>query len=413
MSTGVKVQNPFPGLRPFEAKDATLFFGRDEQIGEALERMLRQRLLAVVGVSGCGKSSLVSAGMVPALEMGLAGDAEQRWRVAAMRPGDGPLRELGRCLGFGDGALAERTYGLLEAVETHLPAGENLLLVVDQFEEIFPFRDRKLREGAGSEADLFVSYLLRAAQDRSGRVYVLLTMRSDYLGECAKFHGLPEALNDGQYLVPRMTRPQLQEAIEGPLLAAGVEIHPALVQDLLNQCDEEPDNLPLMQHLLRRMFEQWEEHGGQGPITAAMAKNLGGLADALDRDAETVYGGLSTEEQRVAELLFRRITESRRVDREEDDRPVRRPQTVVDLANLARVSEAVLRDTVRHFEERGLLVVRKTDRGEKVDLPHECLCWKWRRLREWIRVEAEDAKKLRFLLDAVGKSQTPPAERVA
>ena len=131
MSADIPAQNPFPGLRPFVAKDSTLFFGRDDQIGEALDRMLRQRLLAVVGVSGCGKSSLVGAGMVPALEIGVAGDPDQRWRVATMRPGDGPLRELKRCLGFGNGALAERTYGLLEAVETHLPAGENLLLVVD------------------------------------------------------------------------------------------------------------------------------------------------------------------------------------------------------------------------------------------------------------------------------------------
>ena len=129
MKAGVTVQNPFPGLRPFEPKDSTLFFGRDEQIGEALERLLGQRLLAIVGVSGCGKSSLVGAGMVPALKMGLAGDPEQPWRVATMRPGDGPLRELRRCLGFGDEALEERTYGLLQAVETHLPAAENLRCV--------------------------------------------------------------------------------------------------------------------------------------------------------------------------------------------------------------------------------------------------------------------------------------------
>jgi len=406
MKAGVTVQNPFPGLRPFEPKDSTLFFGRDEQIGEALERLLGQRLLAIVGVSGCGKSSLVGAGMVPALKMGLAGDPEQPWRVATMRPGDGPLRELRRCLGFGDEALEERTYGLLQAVETHLPAAENLLLVVDQFEEIFPFRTRKLREGAGSEADLFVSYLLRAAEDQAGRVHVLLTMRSDYLGECAKFHGLPEVLNDGQYLVPRMTRQQLQEAIEGPLAAAAVEIHPTLVQDLLNQCDEEPDNLPLLQHLLRRIFEQWEEDGGQKPITAAMAKNVGGLAEALDRDAETVYGGLSTEEQRVAEVLFQRITELRRADREDDDRPVRRPQTVVDLANLAGVSENVLLEVVQLFEERRLLVVRKTDRGDQVDLPHECLCLKWQRLKHWIATEAERAAQVRFLLESA-RQQLP------
>jgi hypothetical protein len=404
MSAGGAARNPFPGLRPFEAKDSTLFFGRDEQIGEALERLLRERLLAVVGVSGGGKSSLVAAGMVPAVQMGLAGDPHQRWHVATMRPGDGPLGELGRCLGFGGGALVERTYGLLEAVETHLPAGDNLFLVVDQFEEIFPLRDRKLRERAGSEADLFVSYLLRAAQVQSGRVYVVLTMRSDYLGECAKFHGLPEALNDGQYLVPRMSRQQLREAIEGPLAAAGVEIHPALVQDLLNQSDEEPDNLPLLQHLLRRMFEQWEEDGGKGSITAATAKKVGGLAEALDQDAETVYGKLAPGEQLIAELVFRGITESRQSDRGGEDRPVRRPRRAEDLARLARVSEAALRNVTQRFEDRGLLVVRQTDEGDKVDLPHECLCLKWRRLKKWIRSEAEDAKKLRFLLDAVGKS---------
>ncbi len=261
--TVAKTANPFPGLRPFKPEECGLFFGRDEQIGEALDRLLDRRLIAVVGVSGCGKSSLVLAGMLPALEMGLAGDPAQRWRIATMRPGDGPLRELTRCLGFGDASLAERSYGLLEAAETHLSPGENLLLVVDQFEEIFPFRDRKLKEGGGSEADLFVSYLLRAAQAPSGRVYVLLTMRSDYLGECAKFHGLPEALNDGQYLVPRMTRQQLQEAIEGPLQAADVKMHPALLQDLLNQCDEEPDNLPVLQHLLWRLFEERQKQEEQ------------------------------------------------------------------------------------------------------------------------------------------------------
>lgn len=397
-----KAMNPFPGLRPFLAKESELFFGRDEQIGEALDRLLDRRLLAVVGVSGCGKSSLVQAGMLPALEMGLAGDPAQRWRVATMRPGDGPLRELRRCLGFGEGALAERSYGLLEAAETHLAEGEKLLLVVDQFEEIFPFRDRKVKDGAGSEADLFVSYLLRAAQDPARRVYVLLTMRSDYLGECAKFHGLPEALNDGQYLVPRMTRQQLQEAIEGPLQAADVKMHPALLQELLNQCDEEPDNLPLLQHLLWRLFEEWP---GAGPITREMAAAVGGLGGALDQEASRVLASLDGEQKRVAEVVFRRITESRRqADGEEEDRPVRRPQTLASLAVLAGVSDSVLRAVVAHFVERGLLVVRSTDAGDKVDLPHECLCLRWGTLRDWIDAEAQDAKSLRFLADSVGKS---------
>ena len=403
--------NPFPGLRPFKPDESTLFFGRDDQIGEALERLMRQKLLAVVGMSGCGKSSLVIAGMVPALEMGLAGDPQQQWRIEIMRPGDGPLRELERCLGFGGGPLAQRTYALREAVKANLPANESLLLVVDQFEEIFPFRDR-MREDGGSEADLFISYLLSAAQEPAARVYIILTMRSDYLGECAKFHGLPEALNDGQYLVPRMTRSQLQEAIEKPLeTIAGVdgkavEFHPGLVQKLLNDCDDEPNNLPLLQHLLRRLFEQWQKKGAQGQITPAMEKEVGQLSGALNQDGETVFEKhLSSEQQRIAELLFRRITESRRqAGGAEDDRPVRRPQTVAHLAELAQAPEAELRAVVHNFEQRGLLVVRSTDELDKVDLPHECLCLKWNRLKTWIEEEARDAKTLRFFSDSAGKS---------
>jgi predicted chitinase len=410
MTPRAVLPNPFPGLRPFKAEESTLFFGRDEQIGEALDRLMRQKLLAVMGMSGCGKSSLVTAGMVPTLEMGLAGDPRQQWRIEIMRPGDGPLRELERCLGFSGGPLAQRSYALREAVKANLPADQNFLLVVDQFEEVFPFRER-MREGGGTEADLFISYLLSAAQESAARIYIVLTMRSDYLGECAKFHGLPEALNDGQYLVPRMTRSQLQEAIENPLEAIvgsdgeAVQFHPGLVQKLLNDCDEEPDNLPLLQHLLRRLFEQWQQQGAEGQITMAMARDVGELSDALNQDAEKVFEPLSSERQRIAEVVFRRITESRRqASGATYDRPVRCPQTVAHLAALTQASEAELRGAVHAFAERGLLVQRSTDELDKVDLPHECLCLKWNRLKAWIEDEAQDAKTLRFLADSVGKS---------
>jgi hypothetical protein len=141
------LQNPFPGLRPFHSSDSTFFFGRDEQVGEALDRLTSRRFLAVLGVSGCGKSSLVAAGMVTALEMGLAGSPELRWRVAAMRPGDGSLRELGRCLGFAGQVLADRSYGL--AAKINLTPDENLLLAVDQFEEVFGLRNQMVPPGAG------------------------------------------------------------------------------------------------------------------------------------------------------------------------------------------------------------------------------------------------------------------------
>jgi hypothetical protein len=165
-------------------------------------------------------------------------------------------------------------------VKANLPANQSLLLVVDQFEEIFPFRDR-MREDGGTEADLFISYLLSAAQEPAARVYVILTMRSDYLGECAKFHGLPEALNDGQYLVPRMTRSQLQEAIEKPLETItgidgmAVEFHPGLVQKLLNDCDDEPNNLPCC-GTVAPAVEQWQRKAPRGD-NVPMEKEVGQL----------------------------------------------------------------------------------------------------------------------------------------
>jgi hypothetical protein len=185
-------------------------------------------------------------------------------RVAALKPGGGPLAELRRRLSPALGreiaaeTLARTTYGFVDAVKP-LPPDESLLLVVDQFEEIFQYRRAHFAKDGGDEADRFVALLLRAVEQAAIPIYIILTMRSDYLGECAIFRGLPEALNNGHYLVPRMTRQQLQEVIESPLDAVGAAIDPAVVQELLNQSAEEPDHLPVLQHLLRRMFETADE----------------------------------------------------------------------------------------------------------------------------------------------------------
>ena len=151
--------------------------------------------------------------------------------------------------------LTRTTYGLVDVVKPLAP-DESLLIVVDQFEEIFDYRKKHLSADGGANADRFIALLLRTVKQPEVPIFVMLTMRSDFLGQCAIFRGLPEALNDGHYLVPKMTRLQLQEAIEEPLAAAGAGIQPGLVQQILNECEEEPDYLPVFQHLLYQMFEQ-------------------------------------------------------------------------------------------------------------------------------------------------------------
>lgn len=198
---------PYPGLRPFRPDEAVVFFGRDEQVDQLLERLGRQRFLAVVGTSGCGKSSLVYAGLIPALRTGLMGSAGARWAVAEMRPGDRPLWRLAETLldpavlgpAWSDldhptaqlHAVLERgPLGLSEVLgETPLFGGRKILLLVDQFEELFRYR----REGEGQrdEANAFVSMLLATVRETDRPVYIVLTMRSDYLGDCTSSTGSP------------------------------------------------------------------------------------------------------------------------------------------------------------------------------------------------------------------------------
>src|SRR6516162_9098794 len=210
-ATALYMGRIYPGLRPFDAEDALLFFGRDPQTDELLRRLDDTRFLAVVGLSGNGKSSLVRAGLLAALRRGHLTEAGPRWKVSVMRPGSDPLGALARvfneALGERDDRIATLRSGRLGLLDTSRQgrnADENLLLVVDQFEEIFRFQD-SYRPRAG-EATEFVDLLVATSEEYEAdyRVYVVITLRSDYLGDCARFRGLPEALNESQYLVPRM-----------------------------------------------------------------------------------------------------------------------------------------------------------------------------------------------------------------
>jgi hypothetical protein len=148
-----------------------------------------------------------------------------------------------------EATLGRGGLGLVEAVrQARLASTEQLLVVVGQFEEIFRFKRAGLSPNATDEAAAFVKLLLEAVHQQEVPIYVVLTMRSDFLGDCAEFQDLPEAINDGMYLIPRMTRDQLREACVGPVKVGGADMTPRLIQTLLNQVGDDPDQLPLLQH---------------------------------------------------------------------------------------------------------------------------------------------------------------------
>jgi WD40 repeat protein len=383
----------YPGLRPFDAEDALLFFGRDRQIDELLRRLDETRFLAVVGLSGGGKSSLVRAGLLPALRRGHLRGAGSHWRISIMRPGSDPLGALARAL---DETLGERDdrlrtlrsgrLGLLDASRYGRRAEENVLLVVDQFEELFRFQDTCRERSA--EASEFVELLLAAGEEFEPvwRVYVVITLRSDYLGECARFCGLPEALNDSQYLVPRMTREQLREAIVGPAALGGVEVSKELWEELLDKTGDEPDQLPVLQHLLMRMWEKREQTAAGFRITKEHYTAAGGWDDALNNHADAVWNELGARRD-AAKRMLQRLTERAQAGRE-----VRRPATVRELAEVADARADEVIRVVEHFWQEGCNFLTSPDRelnpDSVIDISHESLIRQWKRLNEWTTEEA-------------------------
>jgi energy-coupling factor transporter ATP-binding protein EcfA2 len=404
--------NPFPGLRPFEAAETHLFFGRDGQSSEIVARLERQRFVAVVGTSGSGKSSLVRAGLLPLLEGGFMASAGSFWRFAVMRPRSDAIGSLAAALADpavlgGETIDSSLRTPLIEAVlrrsslglsdvfkQARLAASDNLLVVVDQFEELFRFRQLAGASGAADDSAAFVSLLIEAARRREYPIYVVLTMRSDFLGDCARFRDLPEILNDSQYLIPRLSRDQRRTAIEGPIAVNGAAIAPRLTQRLLNDAGEDPDVLPVLQHALMRTWDAWKSAGAlDRPIDLEHYHAIGGMAHALAQHADQAYASLAPipAAQAIAQIMFRSLCE-----RGADYREIRRPTRLADLCEIARTDLPSMTTVIDAFRSGGRTFIMpgwpaKLDPGTVIDISHESLIRQWQTLRDWVQREARSA----------------------
>ena len=199
---------------------------------------------------------------------------------------------------------------------------------MDQFEEIFRYHDRI----AADEADAFVALLLTSTGQTEVPIYVVITMRSDYLGECAVFHGLAEAVSNGQYLTPRLQRDELELAIAGPARVFGGQIEPRLLNRLLNDFGMAQDQLPLLQHALARLWSRCSASTPAPVLTVADYEAIGGLAEALSNHGDEILAELTPEQQRIAETMFRRLSGN-----EDGKQDVRSPARVSEVAEIAGV----------------------------------------------------------------------------
>jgi tetratricopeptide (TPR) repeat protein len=361
----------------------------------------------VVGTSGSGKSSLVRSGLIPSLQSGFMAGTGSSWRIATHRPGEDPLGQLAAALQHPDvlgvddelattrrvlieASLRRGSKGLVEAVAlARVPSDHNVLVVVDQFEELFRFRASRQHEHSRDEAVAFVRLLLEATRQRELPIYVVLTMRSDFISECMHFPGLSEAVNAGLYLVGRMGRDQLRSAITGPVAVGGGAISPRLVHHVLNDLGDDHDQLPLVQHALMRTWDHWARHtSGSRPLDIEDYEAVGAVQDALSRHAEEAYDeALATGGGTTAEHMFRALT-----DTVTDGRGVRRPTSVGELAAVCQVTEEEIIGVVDIFRRAGRSFLMPPagvplTSHAIVDLSHESLMRCWTRLIGWAEEE--------------------------
>ncbi len=388
--------NPFPGLRPFDFEQHHLFFGRQEQVDQLLEVLEAKRFLVVLGPSGSGKSSLVRAGLVPCLYQGRLAAAGSTWQRVIFTPGKRVFDSLGAALkdaGVGNGdveGLRAGTSGIADLVKAG--AGTpNLLLVVDQFEELFRLQGKD--EADAAEAARFVDALLTAMRQREAPIYVVLTMRAEFIGHCTALDGLTEAINEVDYLVPRMTRDQLRAAIEEPAVLGGSAISPQLVERLLADICDDADRLPLLQHVLMRTWDYWAANHQRGePLDIDHYEAVGTVSEALSQHAEEVYAELADDEsRRIARLLFRSLAGGAGIFRDG-----RRPTDLDEIAAIAGLEPDPVKAVVEHFRMAGRWFVMPSPEvplqgGTVLDIPHESLLRQWPRARSWMEEETQSA----------------------
>ena len=397
------IVSPFKGLHAFGESDASNFFGRDRLVADVVRQIDEgARLHVLVGASGSGKSSLLRAGLVPAIRKG-ALDGSESWLIVHMVPGDRPFEELAAALsrstldaldaleGLRD-LLDDPEDGVLRACLHLLPdPDDRLLLVIDQFEELFTL-------GSPGERNRFIRNLEVALDDAHGRVVAAIALRADFYGRPLDYPRFAQLVGDGVVNVVPMTPDELELAAELPAERVGVSLDPALLVQLLGDVAGQVGGLPLFQYALTELFER--RNGSV--LTIDAYQEMGGVSGALARRAEDLFLSLDTVRRHATKQLFLRL-----VTIVERSGWGRRRVTGTEIATIA-VDLVALQFVLRQFGSSRLLTFDRDpiSGSPTVEVAHEALLFEWPRLRRWVEDGRSDVMHHARLLTALAEWTT-------
>jgi WD40 repeat protein len=376
---------PYRGLFAFQEDDAPFFFGREAFTCQLLEAVEQKPLVAVIGPSGSGKSSVIYAGLIPRLRQ------ENTWRVISFRPGDSPFRNLALALVSLLQAEMSETDRMLETNKLtktlrqgemsltevaawirRIHGGARLMIVADQFEELFTLcRDEKERQHFLEE--LLSTNRSSAEPGKPASFNLILTIRADFFGHALSYRPLADTLQQAQQNLGPMTLEEMQAAIEGPANKVGVALEEGLTERILEAVSDRPGDLPLLEFALTLLWDKQHKHR----LTHAAYEEIGGVEKALAGYAEEIFGKLSEAECEQAQHLFVQLV-----------RPGEGTEDTRRVANRGELAETDWELVTKLVNAR--LIVSSLDEvtgQETVEVAHEALILHWQRLREWVAAD--------------------------
>ncbi len=406
-----QIRNPYKGLEPFLEADAANFYGRSKDVTTLLSRLqLTQsaqtpRCIALVGASGSGKSSLVRAGLIPALRRNeLAGSAD--WFIATLTPGSQPLTALEQALlsvGVKEAPLAsdlqQNPDGLVQAVEHVLPTDATLLLFIDQFEELFTL--------VQDEADRahFLDLIQHAVTTKSASIYVVLTLRADFYDRPLAYPFFAELLRRTTEVVLPLSITQLEAVIERPAQRIGLQLEANMAKLIAADVKQQPNALPLLQYTLAQLYDMRQLN----LLTFEAYQMLGGVVGSLARSAEELYDTLTEPQRAVAKPLFLRL-----IALNDSARPTRQRASYADLLSaFAGEDSTEARAVIDLFSKRRLLTFDRDPqtRQPTVEIAHEALITHWSQLQAWVQESLEIIAIQQRLATAVQEWQAAGEDR--
>ena len=375
---------------------------------------------------------LFTVELFPKLYGGFLAEKVSEWKVIVSRVGVDPIENLSQALLKIDDnylvaseeekriqkiitstLLQTQSNGLVERIAQYISHNPdtNYFIVIDQFEELFRYKQIDPAGGTVDKALAFVNLLTEAVADRKDNIFIALAMRSDFIGECAQYPELTKLINLSNYLIPQMTRDQKRMAVLGPVAVGGASMSPKLVQKLLNELGDNQDQLPVLAHSLMRTWENWEENKDaiEEPIDIKHYEAIGKMEEALSLHADEAYNELTEHQKKICETLFKSL-----IGRGSNNADIRRPTRLDEIALIAEVSQDEVKAVIEKFRSpgRALLTPPYTtplDENSVIDFSHESIMRIWVRLKSWVEEENESIQMYLRLAQAAEMFQVGKA----